>query len=561
MRPFYEFGIKPPEGVIFPPLNYREANVDYCVTIDLDGELIRVAKEERKIITPDRTRSGKKPPPILCFDKFNYLVKTSSEHVDRVQSSILLYRQAIEISQDSHLKAILAFIDRGYLISELQSLKDEAGIIKDENNCVFRIKGEEKYIHDAPTIIQCWQQLRKEELDLQAGECAISHQHTQILGKEFRTVNGIPDAKGKPGLGKFFTNNKKSVQNWNSDSSMFQHRVGLDTYIAIYNGLSYLLDKKEHHIRLGDAKYVFWAAGETESKAIPVNIILNPEQEIKEIVPSALNVMMTLTSIFKHSAAIAQGNPDTFYIASFRRSQNRAWIDTIQQGKVSEIYHNIEKWIKIQSIFTDRVLGVLSLARSLMSQSTRKDRDKHPARSDLDAIVQNCLFAAPLPQHFIGTLINHIAAARKATQSQINLLTLALDLNHMDTNMKPNIDLSKLSDSEKDAYIFGQITSFIRYLSHRVSHNDRTLADSLEQHFLQSPTAGATQMMKLFTMYVKSAKSEVYWRDRFNQEFPIVPVASHRFTIREQAIYLIGANWYQALPKQDKPDNKKTDTK
>jgi hypothetical protein len=557
MRAIYDFAINPPEGVEFPPLNYKEANVDYCLTIGLDGEVLRVEKENRKILTPDLNRSGKMPPPIICFDKFNYFVKTSPDKAARIQSSIDLYDRAIILTQDPNLKAILAFIHREYTLSQLESLKEERGAIKDDAKCIFRIVGQEKYLHQSPIIIDCWQQLRKEDLKLEDGECSISIEITKIVNQEFLKVGGIPDSEGKPGNGNFFTNNKKSVQNWNSNDSMFQHHVGLDAYIAIYNGLNYLLNNEHHYVRLGDAKYVFWAVGETGSKTIALKRMFSPKADVKETAPSAREVVTTLKSVFSYGGTNLQGNPDTFYIASFRRSNNRAWIDTMRQGGVSDIYKNMKKWITTQSIFTGKVYGIQSLASSLLS-SAERNKQKSPLRSNIDAILQNSLFATPLPHDFLGTLVNRIAAAGKANKPQINLLTLTLDLMPMTTEGSTNVDSSQLCDREKDAYIFGRMTSFVRYVSHRVSPNKNTLADNLEQFFLQSPAVGATQMMKLFTMYVKSAKSTNYWRDRFNTEFPLVPVATRRFSLREQALYLIGANandWYQAPPAKDNNDS------
>jgi CRISPR-associated protein (Cas_Csd1) len=422
---------------------------------------------------------------------------------------------------------------------------------------VFRIAGQEKYLHELPVIVKYWGKLIKADLIAKNGQCGISNQNTQIVDQEFLKVGGIPDSTGMPGLGNFFTNHKKSVQNWNSDSSMFQHRVGIDAYIAIYNGLNYLLNNEHHYIRLGDAKYVFWAADETGAKTIALKRIFTPKADVKETAPSTREVVTTLKSVFSYGATNPQGNPDTFYIASFRRSNNRAWIDTMRQGNVSDIYKNMKKWITTQSIFTSKVYGIQSLASSLLS-SAERNKQKSPLRSNVDAILQNSLFATPLPHDFLGTLVNRIAAAGKANKPQINLLTLTLDLMPMTTESSDNVDLSQLCDREKDAYIFGRMTSFVRYVSHRVSPNKNTLADNLEQFFLQSPTVGATQMMKLFTMYVKSAKSTNYWRDRFNTEFPLVPVATRRFSLREQALYLIGANandWYRVPPAKDNHDS------
>lgn len=253
-----------------PVFGFSQEKISYVLVLSAGGELVDVQDI--------RDTSGKKPVPKsltvpqpekrtvgiksnFLWDKTSYVLGVSAKASERTaqehQAFKELHRHCIGDDDGPELQALRIFLDNWSPELFRPPLFDEAML---DANVVFRVDGEQRYLHELPTA----QALRARLLADSGGDsgrCLVTGQNLPLarLHPAIKGVNGAQSSGASIvsfNLESFASYGKSQGENAPvSEAAAF-------AYTTVLN---HLLRRNEHNrqrLQIGDASVVFWALAE-----------------------------------------------------------------------------------------------------------------------------------------------------------------------------------------------------------------------------------------------------------------------------------------------------------
>ena len=249
------------------PFGYSQEKISYALILSADGRLLDVQEtldhsgkkpvpQSLKVPQPEKRAAGIKPN--FLWDKTSYVLGISvdkGERVARVHQAFKdLHRQALAGETEPALKALLAFLDN-WTPEQFRSplFNDDMR----DSNMVFRLDGENRYVHELPAA----QQLRARLLGsghVSEGLCLVRGQRLPLarLHPAIKGVNGAQSAGAS--IVSFNLDAFSSYGKSQGDNAPVSEQAAF-AYTTVLN---HLLRRGEHNrqrLQIGDATVVFWA--------------------------------------------------------------------------------------------------------------------------------------------------------------------------------------------------------------------------------------------------------------------------------------------------------------
>lgn len=260
------------EGI--SPFGYSMGKVSYVIVLSPDGRIVD--------INDVRDNSGKKPTPRamavpqpekrtvgiksnFLWDKTSYVlgVSASSKRAGQEHAAFCaIHCASLANESDPGLRALLAFLDR-WQAEQFQLEPFRLDML--DANFVFRLEGQQSYLHESVAAQHVWAKLQadggsKQSICLVTGE-------TLPMARLHPAVKGVKDAQSSGAsivsfnLDAFTSYGKKQGEN---------APVSEQAAFAYTTVLNHLLRRSEHNrqrLQIGDASVVFWAQAEGEDRA------------------------------------------------------------------------------------------------------------------------------------------------------------------------------------------------------------------------------------------------------------------------------------------------------
>ena len=238
------------------------AEISFALVIAEDGSLrsvrdLRDSKgKPRKMSVPAARRRKKELLPNMLWDDAAYVLGVDGKDDTRPSPETAaafhaLHRKLLQDADDRHARALLAFLDR-WQPEMLQSLPERQALL--DSNLVFRLQGEEGFLHEHPALRRIW----LENLDGQEcpqGQCLVTGREGPIL-KVHPVIKGVIGAQTSGArLISFTCNSFQSFGKEQSENAPVSPRAARGYTTA----LNYLLQKEHKQVvRLGEDSIVFW---------------------------------------------------------------------------------------------------------------------------------------------------------------------------------------------------------------------------------------------------------------------------------------------------------------
>lgn len=254
-----------------PPYGYSDEKISFALVLDASGQLLDVEDW--------RDSSGKKPAPKLVsvpraakrtsgvlpnflWDKTSYvlgvkrdpktkeIVLTPEEH----QAFKELHFSALSDTTDQGLRALIGFLNQ-WDPNQYPSLRHTDDML--DANIVFRLSGEERFLHQRPAAAAVWSKLLVDE-EATEGFCLVTGEKSPIARLH-------PPIKGVAGA----QTSGASIVSFNLDAFTSYGKdqggnapVSEAAAFAYGTVLNHMLRPGEHarnRLRIGDATVIFWA--------------------------------------------------------------------------------------------------------------------------------------------------------------------------------------------------------------------------------------------------------------------------------------------------------------
>jgi len=262
------------EGVSVP--GYSQENISYALVLNEDGKLVDVESlldlsgkkpqpRSMSVPQPEKRTAGIKPN--FFWDKTSYVlgVSATSKRSEQEHAAFIdFHKQVLGETDDVGLSAFLLFLTRW----KPEEFGDNPHFQRHgdhllDTNVVFRLDGEQRYLHECPAARAARSRLLGTESDSPYITCLVTGKSASIarLHPAIKGVNGAQSSGA-------------SIVSFNLDSFSSYGKsqgenapVSKQAAFAYTSALNYLLRRDVHNrqrLQIGDATVVFWAVGEKQ---------------------------------------------------------------------------------------------------------------------------------------------------------------------------------------------------------------------------------------------------------------------------------------------------------
>lgn len=275
---YYQRLLSDPESGVAAP-GYSQEKIGYVITLSADGNVVAVDDEH------DSTGKKRIPKPLsvpqpekrtvavksnFLWDKTSYAlgVSASSKRSEQEHAAFkALHRKALSDNDDPGLQALVAFLDTWSPAQFPEhphfSRHGEAFL---DTNLVFRLDGDEGYLHERPATRAVWERLQGQGGDAMRGMCLVSGEQAPLarLHPAIKGVNGAQSSGASIvsfNLDAFTSYGKKQGEN---------APVSEQVTFAYTTALNHLLrrdTRNRQRLQIGDTTVVFWAQAKNDMQA------------------------------------------------------------------------------------------------------------------------------------------------------------------------------------------------------------------------------------------------------------------------------------------------------
>jgi len=272
LNELYERLLADPNSGIARP-NYSVGNVVMALEIDRDGTVKRAVplgtqKGKNvvglKIKVPEAVKRASGDYPNFLCDNIEYMIGVRAGATEPDERSIRRRRLCRELHQkilhdvnDDGAQAVLAFLSR-----ETKDLLSD-GVIKTAletlglgGNMVFRLSGDDRYVHERPAVMKAWEQYKaSEDSDAEMGQCLVTGEYGPIAVLH-KSTQGVAGAQ--PTGASLVSFNFRAAESYGKEQGS-NSPVSKRAAFAYGTALNWLASNSRHRVLAGDTTIVLWA--------------------------------------------------------------------------------------------------------------------------------------------------------------------------------------------------------------------------------------------------------------------------------------------------------------
>lgn len=275
LNDYYQRLLDSDEGI--SPPGYSQQKIGYAIVLASDGSVVDVhdihdisGKKPlpRGLSVPQPEKRTVSIKPNFLWDKTSYVlgISASSKRSEQEHAAFkILHRDVLASSDDSGLKALLAFLDTWepsqFADHPQFSRHDQKSFL--DANLVFRLDGERAYLHEHPAARAAWARLSGSAID-QQGICLVTGEQGP-LARLHPAIKGVMGAQSSgASIVSFNLESFTSYGKQQGENAPISEQVAF-AYTTVLNHL--LRRESRQQLRIGDATVVFWAQASDKQEA------------------------------------------------------------------------------------------------------------------------------------------------------------------------------------------------------------------------------------------------------------------------------------------------------
>jgi len=461
---------------------YSAQKVSFCVLLAPDGTLSALQDE--------RDASGKKPLPRLlalpgqakpsgqglnpCFlwDNSAYLLgyKTDDEKPERTAKAFAAFRDrhlALAASEpalaaDPGFAAVCAFL-RAWSPERAAEHKAALDDFAATGFGVFRLVGEQGYVHQRPAVSAYWQRASLAgDPDAPRGQCLVTGEADQPLALLVEpAIKGVRDAQA--GGAKIISFNCDSFTSYGkeqglnsplSQATAFRHATALNALLAGPRS-------RLHRVQIGDATTVFWTGAPTEFENVFAAFLdgHTPDAEKTAQDEPLRDRLRAFFEVLRQGGGrdlggLAADNATPFYVLGLSPNAARLSVRYWQAGTLGQLVENLRAHFDALRLVRARPDSdpEFPAAWLLLRQTARESKDIPPLLSA--PFLRAILTGAPYPATLASAVLGRIRADHEVNYLRVAILKAFLIRSK---NQLANLPMSLNTARAEPGYRLGRL--------------------------------------------------------------------------------------------------------
>lgn len=512
------------EGVA--PYGFSPQKISFEILLTLDGAVAQV--------NDIRDTSGKKPFPRMVnvpqaekrtvgvksnflWDKTSYVlgVSNTSKRTDKEHDAFLeLHEGALSGEEDLGLRAFLSFL-RGWSPDQFEAQGFPSDMM--DANLVFRLEGEQCYLHDRPAARVVRARLLKgeewQESNVNTAVCLASGKLAPVA-RLHPAIKGVSGAQSSGASIVSF--NLEAFKSYGKEQG-YNAPISELTAFAYTSALNYLLRRGEHNrqrLQVGDASVVFWAEAADAQKAnaaedLFANLLSPPVDDASE----AARVRTLLERIAK-GRPLADSDPNLepgtrMYVLGLAPNASRLsvrfWqVDTLG-ALVSRIAQHAED-LRLEPLpwRTEPSVWRLVLATAPSRDGRAKSEDVSPLLAG--EFMRAILSGRPYPRSLLANTIMRFRADGDVSGLRVALCkgVLARERRRDIRSSEEEIPVSLDKKSTQPGYLLGRLFAVLENVQ-RAALGDRVNATIRDRFY----GAASATPASIFPMLLRNTQNHL----------------------------------------------------
>lgn len=522
---YYELLAEDPNSNI-ATRGYCQINVSYALVISAEGKLLnvmdlKILDEHGKKYIPQTmmvpqhvTRASGICANFIC-DNSSYVIglykkdateKTITKIKEQFKAFKALTEQVISDVECKEAKAMLAFLDNWDITtaSENQLFNGYIDDLLKGANLVFKLDGENSFIHQNPMIKQAWElYLSKSKVDAQIDTCAVTGKKDTIA----RIHTGLKGLRGGKPTGNpliCFQKGSTAFESYgNKDSQGLNAHIGEYAAFAYTTVLNRMLADNSHIIRLGDSTVVFWAISKKCNfyqdffyMAMEPSEIITAGTEKQKYVrdktaTSTVKAVLDKTSKGEKISSSFTMNDDTkFFILALSPNAARVSVRFFLQDSFDVFIDRINRHYEdlcIEKQF-DNNPDYISVWQILNETVSPKATDKSASPLVSGAVLRAILSGAPYPAALIDNIIIRIKAEKEVNYIKAATIKAYYLRNNSTNNYKEVLTVSLNKNSSVKPYVLGRLFAILEQIQ-KSAYKGKKLNTTIKDRYFTSACA------------------------------------------------------------------------
>ncbi len=429
-------------GVQIPKPGYCAGNAAVVLEISRDGRIVRAVpigtQKGKRVLparfdVPDRVKRTSGDAANFLCDNAEYLLGANGSEPSPSAQERAIRRH--ELAKNLHKKILGDVADdgAGAVLSFLENWAPEAywtderlgqvrEILDSGANIVFRLAGDDRFVHDRPSVMRAWEAYASSgDADAKTGQCLVTGECGPIAPLH-KSISGVVGAKSTGATLVSF--NIQAFESYGKTQGA-NAPVGAGAAFSYATALNWLASNERHRLLAGDTTIVFWAerAGPEENLLLDLfaNTVGSYQQSEKEgsetgpfndegstgKVKSLLERIMRGLDVSEETARFDQGV--RFYILGLAPNSARISIRFWHVDTFGTLLERVRRHFDDMAIERREGERPVTVGRLLLetAPSVDRKRDKIP-QVLVGPLMQAVLEGTMYPQSLYATLIRRI---------------------------------------------------------------------------------------------------------------------------------------------------------
>ncbi|RQD77586.1 MAG: type I-C CRISPR-associated protein Cas8c/Csd1, partial [Candidatus Syntrophonatronum acetioxidans] len=434
----------------------------------------------------------------------------------------------------------------------IKKLIDDIG---EGGNIVFRLQGDNQYIHERKHVVQAWSAYCSSSDDAVVGQCLVT-------GKDLPIARLHPNIKGVAGA----QSSGASLVSYNLDAfSSYGKKQSYNASISekaafrYTTALNYLLSSEKQRIRFGDTTTVFWAersgSGLEEDLLGALFFPVKEENEKKSKEPDritrdprTIQLMHDIFSRIRAGKPIAEELTGVdlnvnFFILGLAPNASRLAIRFWHLDQYGNILKKLGQHHKDLEIVRNKNYDpeFISISRILKETAPRGDTKRIPPL--LGGILMRAILTGmPYSQVLFNSILSRIRADHNVNYVRAALVKAVLTRNHR--FYKKDEEVIKMSLDEQNintAYRLGRLFALLEKA--QVDANPGLSATIKDRFFGAAsamPASVLPILLRLNQHHIAKAEYGRLLDKRIEEVLSLVDSFPHYLKLEEQGLFVLG---------------------
>lgn len=550
-----------------PSFGYAQQRVGWALHLKPDG---RLAHDPQDLREPDAagrvhhrvlelpTLPQKRASGILpqfLWDNTGYVLgRDAKDKPERAEAQFEAFRafnvELLKGAQDAALNAVLAFLESWSprQADGLSLWSELAG-----ENVVFRLVGEEMFVHEHQAARDIWQQYLRDHAGGEARVCLVTGESAPIA-RLHGAVKGIRNAQSSGASLVSF--NLSAFTSYGKEQN-FNAPVSAHAAFAYTTALNHLLAyESPRKAVVGDTTVVFWSGSEAQSERVFAWGFAPTQQ--REVEPLVRRTMEALRA-GKSPAEVPTDEP--FHVVGLTGNSSRVAIRFWQSETVGDMLHNLfahfEDLRIVPQYPTDREYpGLVELMREAGVQGKL---DTVPPNI-VSAFTRAAVSGGYYPAALASVVLRRIRADARVSYRRAAMLKAYIERIRRRGGKGDEMSVNLDTDSTNVPYLLGRLFAILERIQQDANPGIKaTITDRYYGSASATPAAVFGQLLRLSKTHIRKADKKPYHEGLIQEVMSELDEFPRHLDLESQARFALGyyhqRTWFYTKKEDRKGGN------